>query len=464
MPTRKEKTAIARIFADLIKADRIVDIGEMEFWEKICEKYGIDRETHLAAKAISFAAALDIIADSKDDALRKNLLSDCRAMTVSDGFCAHSEALIMSAIILKLEEGYDGSVEVYSIPRANFNIDVATVVYVEAEFDYGLNSAIRKDYRSIFKEFQLAGFHFIYLPKIIDHYRETEPARFKQILGFLAPDMSAETIEQKYNGIMSMTSASFCEDVLCNKCGIDRLRHTYPSLLIKFGNSFVGDEEYANYLQIEVDENILATVQEFVDSFCDMLSSDVFVVKTSEETDNQFHFFGFYKQLLEIFLVNKNNRSNVVINPYSSQIGFPGINRWLNTVHRKERAFYTLLLCQGKEGLNLTPPTATKMESYNRRIEKYQKRYNTIYRKLNGRGNRAPDLSNPKIVSPIVSHLRTAIRNLPGLYNPLDYQISQEENHYFVYLNQSMVKVDTADSQEPAPLLESEFYKAVMNA
>lgn len=464
MPTKKEKTAIARIFADLIKADRIVDIGEMEFWEEVCGKYSISREVHLEAKQMSFAEALDVIANSGDTSLRTSLLSDCRAMTVSDGFCAHSEALIMSAIILKLEDNFDGSVEVYSIPRANFNVDVATVVYVESDYDYNINTAIRDSYRSIFKEFQLAGFHFIYLPKIIEHYRETDPTRFKQILGFLAPDMSEENIERRYNDIMNMTSASFCEDVLCNKCGIDRLRHTYPSLLIKFGNSFVGDEEYANYLQIEVDEKILATVQEFVDYFCDMLSSDVFVVKTSEEADNQFHFFGFYKQLLEIFLVNKNNRSNVVINPYSSQIGFPGINRWLNTVHLKERAFYTLLLCQGKEGLNLTPPTATKMEAYNRRIEKYQKRYNTIYRKLNGKGSKAPDLSNPKIVSPIISHLRTALRNLPGLYNPLDYQISQEENHYFVYLNQSMVKVVTADSQEPVPLLESEFYNEVMNA
>lgn len=464
MPTRKEKTAIARIFADLIKADRIVDIGEMEFWEKICEKYGIDRETHLAAKAISFAAALDIIADSKDDALRKNLLSDCRAMTVSDGFCAHSEALIMSAIILKLEEGYDGSVEVYSIPRANFNIDVATVVYVEAEFDYGLNSAIRKDYRSIFKEFQLAGFHFIYLPKIIDHYRETEPARFKQILGFLAPDMSAETIEQKYNGIMSMTSASFCEDVLCNKCGIDRLRHTFPSLLIKFGNSFVGDEEYANYLQIEIDNNILQTVQSFVDSFCDMLSSDVFVVKTSEEADNQFHFFGFYKQLLEIFLVHKNIRSNVIINPFSSQIEFKGIGRWLNGVNLKERAFYALLLCQGKEGLNLSTPSPAKMEAYKRRMDKYQRRFNEIYRIFDGRGRPAPDLSNRNIINPLTSHLRGALQRMEGLYNPLDYQLSQEERHYFVHLDQSLVKVITADSSEPVPLLESEFYKEVMNA
>lgn len=138
--------------------------------------------------------------------------------------------------------------------------------------------------------------------------------------------MSEDGIENAYGSLMKMTTDIFCKDLLCNKCGITDLRNTYPSLLIKIGNSFVGEVAYANYLKIEVDENILPTVQSLLDSFCDMLNSDVYVVNTSEERDSQFHFHGFYKQLLDIFLIRKNIRSRIVIDPYKEEIAFPDVD------------------------------------------------------------------------------------------------------------------------------------------
>ncbi|MDE7509243.1 MAG: hypothetical protein K2M62_03895, partial [Muribaculaceae bacterium] len=95
MPTQAQKAAIARIFADLIKADRIIDTGEMECWTNICLRYDIDRDMRVKARNISFAQAINTICDTDAGALREDLLGDCRAMTVSDGFCAHSEALLM---------------------------------------------------------------------------------------------------------------------------------------------------------------------------------------------------------------------------------------------------------------------------------------------------------------------------------------------------------------------------------
>ena len=142
--------------------------------------------------------------------------------------------------------------------------------------------------------------------------------------------MSESGIENAYKSLMKMTTGVFCKDLLCNKCGITDLRNTYPSLLIKIGNSFVGEDAYANYLKIEVDEDILSTVQSFIDRFCEMLSSDVYVVNTSEERDSQFHFHGFYKQLLDIFLIRKNIRSHILIDPYKEEIFFPDVDAKAN--------------------------------------------------------------------------------------------------------------------------------------
>lgn len=463
---KEHKIAIARIFADLIKADRIVDIGEMECWRDICEKYSIDRNARIEARDISFAEALDVICNSGIRGLGEDLLGDCRSMTVSDGFCAHSEALLMIALSTVLDSASPFHGEVFSIPRANFNIDIATALYVENEYDSETNAAIRHNYRLIFKEFQLTGFHFVYIPRIIDHYRNTDPVMFRDILSFLSPTMSEEGLENTYRSLMKMTTGVFCKDLLCNKCGITELRNTMPSLLIKIGNSFVGEDQYANYLKIDVDEDITVTVRRFVDSFADMLSSDVFVVNTSEERDNQFHFHGFYKQLLDIFLVRRNIRSTIHINPYKEEIFFPDIDTKAMGLHRRERALYALLLCQGSDGINFsTPKTAGTLEKYNRRMKLVQRRYSAIYEMFGGDKGTAPDLSVPEIRRPIISCLKRSLKNLQALYNPGDYNVSKDAGGVFsVHIEPDLVFVHQLGCDEPVPLLESAMYRKWLNA
>lgn len=455
------KVAIARIFADLIKADRIVDTGEMECWRNICDKYAIDKDVRIEAREISFAEALNVICNSGVQGLKEDLLGDCRSMTVSDGFCAHSEALLMIALTTLLDSDQPFKGEIISIPRASFNIDIATALYIESFDDLETNSAIQTHYRSIFKELQLAGFHFVYIPKIIDHYRNTDPVLFKDILSFLAPTISDTGLDNIYKSLMKMTTDVFCKDLLCNKCGITELRNTMPSLLIKIGNSFVGEDQYANYLKIEVDEDIIATVQSFVDRFTDMLSADTFVVNTSEERDNQFHFHGFYKQLLDIFLVRRNIRSTIHLNPYKEEIVFPDIDSKAIGLHRRERALYALLLCQGNEGINFTAPkSADALQRYNRRMKRIQQRYSAIYEMFGGEKETAPDLSVPEIRRPIFSCLKRSIKNLQALYNPEDYNITKSGDGAFsVNVEPELIYVCQLDSDEPVPLHESEMFR-----
>lgn len=456
----KEKVAVARILGDLIKADRIIDTGEMECWLSLRRKYDFDREVEVAAHDVTFAQALETVCSAEEEGLKSDLLGDCRRMMVSDGFCAHSEALLMIAVMLMLDDAQPYSVEVISIPKASFNIDIASALYIESDYDPEVNDAIRKGYRAIFKELQLAGFHFVYLPSIIDHYRTTDPELFRSILSFLAPDLSGEGIENACRNIMAMTTGRFCKDLLCNKLGIADLRSTYPSLLIKTGNSFVGDTAYANYLKIEVGPDIVATVQSFVDRFTRMLRSDVFVVSTSEERGNQFHFHGFYKQLLDIFLIRRNIRSTVVIDPYREEIIFPDIDAKASGLHRRERAMYALLLCQGPEGLDFTMPrTADGVNRLNKRLGRIQARYAEIYSMFGGDRDSAPDLSVPEIRRPIFSCLRRSLGNLKALYNPEDYNVSKDGNGVFsVHVEPELVYVRQLNEANPVPLKESDLY------
>lgn len=459
--TRNEKVAIARILADLIKADRIVDSAEVECWRNICLKYSIDRVMRIEAGKLSFAGALEMVCSSAQPGLKEDLLGHCRAMTVSDGFCATSEALLMMALTTVLDSAQPFNGEVISIPRSGFDIDNATALYIENEHYPETNEAIRRHYRSIFKELQLAGFHFVYIPKIIEHYRHTGPELFKDILSFLAPNLSEEGIDTAYGNLMNMTTGVFCKDLLCNKCGISELRNTMPSLLIKIGNSYVGDDPYANYLKIDVDEEIAGTVQAFADRFSEMLRADTVVVNTSEERDNQFHFHGFYKQLLDIFLVRRNIRSTIHINPYREEIAFPDLDARAMGLHRRERALYALLLCQGTDGINFTLPGCKDgLEKYKRRIKRIQRRYAEIYAMFGGEKETVPDLSVPEIRRPIFSCLKRSIKNLEGLYNPDDYNVTKNAAGSFsVYIEPELVYVHQLGSDEPVPLKDSEMYR-----
>ena len=71
---------------------------------------------------------------------------------------------------------------------------------------------------------------------------------------------------------------------------------------------------------------------------------------------SQFHFYGFYKQLLDIFLVRRNILSRIELNPYNEEVFFPDIDPKAVGLHRRGRALYVLLLCQGKEGINFSLP------------------------------------------------------------------------------------------------------------
>ena len=459
MPTRQEKTAIARIFYDLIMADRIVDTGEMTCWTDICRTYDLDREIRIAARDVSFADAVNTIRESSDRGL--DLLGDCRAMTVSDGFCAHSEALLMIALTAMFTPTAPFRAEVYSLPRASFDIDIATAIYVENDDDPETNDAIRRHYRSIFKEFQLTGFHFVYIPKIIEHYRSTDPALFRDILAFLAPSLSDEGIAKAYGDLMGMTTGSYTKDLLCNKCGFTQLRNTPTSILIKIGNSFVGEDRYANYLKIEVDEDILSQVQDFIDRFSEMLNSDVFVVSTSEERGDQFHFHGFYKQLLDIFLVRRNIRSSIVIDTVKEEILFPDIDARASGMHRREKALYALMLCLGSAGINFNRPrTASELKRYEARMNRFQARYEAIYTAFGGEREAAPDLRQPEIRRPIMARIRNSIARLDALYNRDDYTVSKDADGSFaVHVEQELIKVVAGNKE--IPLHASSLYRNI---
>jgi hypothetical protein len=199
----------------------------------------------------------------------------------------------------------------------------------------------------------------------------------------------------------------------------------------------------------------------FVDRFCGMLNSDIYVVSSSEEKESQFHFHGFYKQLLDIFIARKDIRSSVVIDPYKEEIRFPELDMKVNGLHRREKALYTLMLCLGSEGISFNQPNASDgLIRYKQKMQRVQDRYCMIYCMFGGDRDSAPNLSQPEIRRPIFSCLKRSLKNLPALYNALDYNITKNGDGVFsVNIDRNLVLAKELDGDELVPLKDSTLYK-----
>lgn len=451
-----EKIAICRVLHDLIKADAIIDVGEMKCYAQMKKKYGVSQEEECAAILMTFADAVNELMCLDAD-LRHAFYEDCANMTVSDGFCARSEALLMIALKGCLYDGNE-DMEVLSIPKKSFNVPTASVLYVESRDNEAIDLLIQKNYRTLFKESQIAGFSFIYIPNVIKHYKGTDIKLMSQIIRFLSPNLSKEAVENIIEGLFSMTTRSFCKDVLCNKVGISELRDTDPALLIKIGHSYVDEKIYANYLKVTIDENVNETYPTLLDTFTGMLSADTIMVSTAEESKNQFLYHGFYKQLLDIFLIRKNIQSKILINTYKEEICLPDVDKKLQDLHRKEKALYVLFLIMSQNGgLNFNNPTdAKQMAGYTRKLKRLQEQYQKVYGMFGG--GKAPDISQAEIRRPMVSRIKKSLCAISGcLYNSDDYLILKDiYGNFKVGIDANLVFIQEAGAGL-VPLLDSKL-------
>lgn len=459
-----EKTAVVRIFVDLIKADRIIDTGEMVFYDEMRKKYNFAQENEVAAMAMSFSEAISILKVSAED-LQREVLADCTDATVSDGFCAHSEALLLIALKRALGDEESEDVNVISIPKKSFSVDGSTVLYVESKFDVETNQQIVDNYRSVYKEFLFSGFQFVYIPNVIHHYKETDKGMFRRMISFLAPSFSMDGVENVVDGLLSMTTESFCKDILCNRLNLENLRETNPSLLIKIGNDYVGDVEYSNLLCVEIEDGFVDFVKKFVDDFSSMLSSDTLTVPIGREANNQYLYYGFYKQLLDIFLRRNNIRSRIVIDPNREEIVLPDIGQKLNGLSRRDKAMYVLfLILMNDNGFSFNCPSSRiQMQRYKEKTVRFQKQYEIVYGFMGGDKDKTPNVGSAEIRRPIFSRIKKSLIAMSDmLYNVNDYLITKNSyGTYNVNVEPSMIYVKDWKTGALLPFPESDIVKRI---
>lgn len=305
MPTSRQRTAIARIISDLIKADNIIEKEEIEQYKRVIADFNITDEELIKAQDITLTRAMNDIKKLTDD--DKNKLHDSLLNTANaDNACVAREALILLTLQLILKDT-DNKYELLSYDTHGSYTNDKYVIYLESDEVHEINEEIKKEYDHIVNLLKLWKFDFVYLPKVAERFSKMDCDYLQHIIKYMNPRFSKDDIEQLYNKLTHIDTSQFVID-LSNERGQDRLRKTEPSLLINIGTSVVPycqqNEEghtYTEFLKIRLDTNenncVLEEVRRFLNAYQEIITEPEYY--RPDRNRDYFKYFGFYKMLFD---------------------------------------------------------------------------------------------------------------------------------------------------------------------
>lgn len=459
---QSERASIFRIVSDLIKADAIIDIREMDMLDSMREKYGIKKEDEVIGSSYTLANAVNTLLQSPKY-LRHELISNFHAIIMSDNYCAREEALLLVALRLNMSLNNDTECRIISIDTSNVYIDPMQILYVESDFDNDVNWEINEKFREIIAEVRLAGFDLVYLPKIAEHYRNIPDVDFYNIAAFLYPKASQDRLTTVTKQLHNLSTSVFCKDQLAGKLGIKEFSVINPSIMIKIGSSLVNDVEIANFLLVELEKDVVNSIRTILDLFSEYYHT--LHLNYLKEEKGRFIITGFYKQIFDLYMLRKGIKSAVVIDVYRETIRFPEADVKIEKLHRREKALYALFLLEtASGGINFSKPTsAHQLVKYQKRMEAVQKKYQLIYKKFGGEPQMAPDLSKPETRLPMIALIKKQLKALGDvLYHVDDYMIQRNVfGNYCVNIPPSLCCYCGVDTNDVCKLSDSEEWQRI---
>ncbi len=414
---REHKIAFARIITDLIEADFVVEADEMQFFERIISKEGffISNAMLVEAKRMDFAKALSILKDLEEDTL-KVLVDILKKLSMSDGACVPFEAILIFAV----EQVLIKNATVHSIPQSGINIDNLKVIYIENE-DTEIGKHIDERLSSIISELKLVGFEFVYIPRLIKDFALMEHDYLKKVVKYMIPSISEDRVAIICENLRSLTTAKFCRDLLYKKLGMN-LIDCKPSLLIKINDSDIVDRydseeveriRYSNFLQLELNGNVMDEIHEFIETYHSMISCSITV--ESKPRTPKFIYTGFHRSLFDLIAFGreaKEYRLVFDINGHKALVYFESLNDEKEVIPLKlnpqETALYYMIVKKSLDGKGLDwrehIPTKDKAILL--------AEYNELYSRI-GKANSVTEYKD-RIQ---VHHIKNRIRALRGIAN-----------------------------------------------
>lgn len=459
-----ERASIMRIVSDMVKADAIIDLQEIEFLNSIRQKYNVRREDEVLADSLTLADAFEIL-KGVPDSLRQDLWGDFRGMAISDNACSREEALYLLCIVACLSDKISEDARVYSVELPeNIQLDTSQVLYVEGDYYKEANREIVIHYREIINELRLIGFNFVYLPKVGEHYRSLSLEDLHTIISFLYPSVSDIQMEHVAKQLTTLSTSDFCKTEIVGRMKLNELAHSLPSMMFRIGKSSINEKNYENFLILSYDGDVLLAIRRIVDAFVSMFKPRI--LNPIYEEKQRFVYHGFYKQIFDSFIYKKGIRSSVVVDIVHGEILLPEADCKISGLHRREKALYALFLLESSSGgINFNKPSGSKsLDRYNHRMKAVQRKYEILYENFGGERAKAPQIELPENRLPMISLIKRQFRQLGDLLNqPDDYLVQRNMfGNYCVTLPPELCLCFDIKTASIKPFEESEFWSRLL--
>ena len=310
--TREQKTAMARIISDMIKADNIIEESEIRDMKKLMSEYSITHQEMSDARKIRFTDAVNTLKKLSMKE-RKSFFDHIYSIALSDNVCVPREALLLIALQYCLIE-YDKKTDksflkpyLISCPTGEASFNDQYMVYLESSYDEERNAELMKHFRLLVTITRLCCFNFIYIPKMVEEFRGMNEQYVKDVISYMAPNLEESFIQQVYARLCDLTTVDFFQNVLYERLQVKALHNTPPSLLINIGTSVVpycsaggSVQYYSEFLCVPISSSILTLVDDILGFYQSKVSIRQSI--TINDSKGQFKYFGFYKALFD-FLV-----------------------------------------------------------------------------------------------------------------------------------------------------------------
>lgn len=456
---KTERAAVMRIMADMVKADGIIDYREMEALHELMQGYGVTADDKALSATLTLAQAVRTVRQGPAS-LPKRLMDDVNGLAMSDRFCAREEALLLIALTYAFNPQCEASI--VSIAAAPVFFPTNQMLYVESAFDAGVNAVISNHLREIVAQTRLAGFDFVYIPHIVDHYRQLPDDQLQQMVSFLYPQTGEARLQASIQQLKGFTTADFCHDLLSSKLKVSEIDDTPPALMVKIGSTLADGRLCSDYLLLELGDDALGTLMDFIDRFNSLYQTMTLAYLLEEP--GRFIFRGFYRQLLQLVMLKKGIRSSVLVDTVKGEIIFPEADIKVSGLHRREKALYALALLESPAGgLRFAKPEGVRhLDDYQRRMAALQQKYDCIYQLFGGDKGCAPRIDVPETRSPMLSLINRQINKLGDvLYHIDDYLIKRNAYaNYEVKLPPAQCLYRGFGQPAPQPMRQSPELKA----
>lgn len=307
--TREQRTAIARVISDMIKADSIIEETEIRDMKRLMSEYSLTHQDMIDARNIKFSDAIPILSELSLK-VRKEFVTKIYDIARSDNICVPREALLLIALkYCLLNDGKKSSDRPYLVSCATgeATLNDQYMVYIESSYDREMNEQLEQYFRLLVTLSRLSGFNFIYIPKMVAEFKNMRKEYVLDVISYMAPNLDEKFIRSVYDRLCEMTTVEFFRNVLYERLQVQTSYKIMPSLLINIGTSVVPYcsasgpvHYYTEFLCVPITTDILSLIEGILGYY----QSRVSVRQTLAygNGNGQFKYFGFYKALFDFLI------------------------------------------------------------------------------------------------------------------------------------------------------------------